>query len=353
MNIISNYSRDAQTDKPKPGSYEWWYFDAQSVDGYKIVVIFYEGNPFSSKYIHALQNGGGSTAEKYPAVSISVYQESRPVFYSFREVEPEQADFSSEMPFGKIDKCSFQGINHQARIEYKIELDQELSTGDSIRASLLFSNDIQSIPKFKSSGKNRGSHEWNLVLPSCHVLGEIKIDGYEKKEIAFNGLGYHDHNTGFEPLKKSFKEWYWGRYHLEDSTFIYYLMNRGDSWENRAWIIDKNGSLFECEDVEISSYSLSLFGFKSARVIECKAGDVEIFVQLDQVLDNGPFYQRFGGRLLLKNESGISESRGISEYIRPARIHQKIFRPLVNMRITYPGKIHWVQKNPHLYRWTW
>jgi carotenoid 1,2-hydratase len=31
----------------------------------------------------------------------------------------------------------------------------------------------------------------------------------------------------------------------------------------------------------------------------------------------------------------------------------KIFWPLVNMRIQYPGKTHWVQKSPRLYRWTW
>lgn len=353
MNIISNYSKDTQTDKPKPGSCEWWYFDAQSVDGYKIVVIFYEGNPFSRRYIHALENGGESTADFYPAISISVYQNGRPVFYSFREVEPDEAVFSSELPFGKIEKCSFEGMNHQARIEYKIELDQQLTNGDSIKASLLFSNDIQSMPKFHSSERSNHSHEWNLVLPSCHVRGEVKIDGYEKEVIKFNGLGYHDHNTGFEPLKNSFKEWYWGRYHLEDSTFIYYLMNRGNTWENKAWLIDKNGSVFECTNIEISNFGLSLFGLKTARVIECEAGDNKIFVQLDQVLDNGPFYQRFGGRLLFKNGNDVTESIGISEYIKPARIYQKLFRPLVNMRITYPGKVHWVQRSPHLYRWTW
>lgn len=353
MNIISNFSRDIRTDKHQPGSYEWWYFDAQSVEGYKVVVIFYEGNPFSRRYINALESGEKTTADQYPAISICVYQHGSPVFYSFREVEPESAEFSKEVPFGKIENCSFKGAHHQARIEYHIELDQQLANGDSIQAKLLFSNNIQSMPRFTDPKKNNEPHVWNLVLPSCHVHGEIKINGYFNEEITFKGLGYHDHNTGFEPLKDSFKEWYWGRYHLKDTTFVYYLMKRGNSWENEAWFIDKNGIVSDCQNIEMSDYSLSFFGLKTARVIECSYGDDKIFIQLDQVLDNGPFYQRFGGRLLLKHEKTVKEAIGISEYIKPGRIYQKLFRPLVNMRITYPGKIHWVQRSPHLYRWTW
>lgn len=353
MNIISNYSKDTQTDKQHPGSYEWWYFDAQSVDGYKIVVIFYEGNPFSRRYIQALKNGEQSTANQFPAISISVYQDGNPVYYSFLEVDEKAAVFSKELPYGRIKKSQFEGMNHQTRLEYNLELDQTLANGDSIRASLLFSSDIQSSPMFPVSENSDDSHEWNLVIPSCHVSGEIHIDGYHEEEIEFYGLGYHDHNTGFEPLKNSFKEWYWGRYHIKDSTFVYYLMNRGDSWENRAWLIDKNGTVTDFENIKMSNFGLSFFCLKTARVIECTAGDSKIFVQLDQMLDSGPFYQRFGGRLLLKDEESVKEVNGISEYIKPERIYHKLFQPLVNMRIAYPGRIHWVQKSPHIYRWTW
>ena len=353
MKIIANYSKDTQTEKPTPSSYEWWYFDAQSVDGYKIVVIFYEGNPFSKRYIRSIEKGENRSAAHYPAISISVYQNEKPIYYSFREVEPEFAEFSNEIPFGKIEECLFEGQNHQARIEYSLDLKQQLPNGDSINAQLLFSSDIQSVPNFPTDPNVSDAHVWNLVLPSCYVQGEIKIDGYQKKKIEFKGLGYHDHNTGFEPLKDSFEEWYWGRYHLKDLTLVYYLMNRGNSWEYKAWLIHKNGTVRNCRNFAISNYGLSFFGLKTGRVIEGSVDDSEIFVQLDQILDNGPFYQRFGGRMLLKSEGKVKEAKGISEYIKPSRIHQKLFRPLVNMRIIYPGKIHWVQRSPHLYRWTW
>lgn len=353
MNIISNYSKDTKTEKNNSGSYEWWYFDAQSADGYKFVVIFYEGNPFSRRYIQSQENGGSETADQFPAISISVYKGDRPIYYSFREVEPVSADFSSFLPKGRIKKNVFEGAVHQTRLEYHLRLDQTLANGDSVKANLIFSTDFQSQPLCSGGESQSESHEWNLVMPSSHVQGEIQIAGYHQEKIEFNGLGYHDHNVGFKPLKESFTEWYWGRYHLGNSTFVYYLMNKKGDWERKAWLIDKSGYVLDCEDIEMENYGLSFFGLRTARVIHARVGGIKIYLQLDEVLDSGPFYQRFGGRLLMKSNEEVEESRGISEYIKPERIYDKIYWPLVNMRIAYPGKDHWVQKSPVLYRWTW
>lgn len=353
MNIISNYSKDTKTKKKVPGSYEWWYFDAQSADGYKIVVIFFEGNPFSRRYIQALENGISPKAEQYPAISISVYKCDQPIYYSFREVDTQSADFLTDLPTGCIENNRFEGEVEQMRVEYSLYLDQTLPNGDSIKADLRFITDLQSKSHFPVSDSVSATHEWNLVMPLGHVHGSIRISGYYEEEIEFNGLGYHDHNLGFEPLKESFTEWYWGRYHLEDFTFVYYVMNKKDSWQNKAWLIDKRGGVEVCENVEMSNYGLSLFGLKTARVIQAQAGKSKIYVQLDETLETGPFYQRFGGRLLMSSGEGVDEARGISEYIKPGRIFDKKFWPLVNMRIAYPGEQHWVQKSPILYRWTW
>lgn len=353
MNIISNYSKDTKTEKKVPGSYEWWYFDAQSSDGYKFVIIFYEGNPFSRRYIQAQEDDSSALAEHYPALSISFYKGDKPIYYGFREVDFQSAEFSRELPKGNVGKNQFEGRKNQTRLEYIIHLNQTLSNGDSIKANLTFSADQQSQPFYTSSEKHSEHHEWNLVMPSSHVKGNIHISGYHEEEIDFKGLGYHDHNVGFESLKESFKEWYWGRYHLENSTFVYYLMNIKGDWEKRAWLIDKRGKIQQCNEVRMSNHGLSIFGLRTARVIQVQTKNSEIYVQLDEILDSGPFYQRFGGRLLMKSDEGVKETRGISEYINPERIYNKIYWPLVNMRIAYPGKDHWVQKSPVLYRWTW
>ncbi|MDZ7719516.1 MAG: hypothetical protein U5K72_11930 [Balneolaceae bacterium] len=353
MNIISNYSKDTKTEKKVPGSYEWWYFDAQSSDGYKFVIIFYEGNPFSRRYILAQENDSSVVAEQYPAISISVYKDDKPIYYSFTETNFQAAKFSSELPKGNVGKNQFESSKNQTRLEYYIHLNQTLSNGDSIKANLIFSADQESQPFYPSSEKHSENHEWNLVMPSSYVKGDIHLSGYYKEDIEFKGLGYHDHNVGFEPMKESFKEWYWGRYHLENSTFVYYLMNKKDKWEKKAWLIDKRGEIVRCNDVRMSNHGLSIFGLRTARVIQAQSKGSELYVQLDETLDSGPFYQRFGGRLLMKSTEGVQESRGISEYIKPERIYDKKYWPIVNMRIAYPDEQHWVQKSPVLYRWTW
>lgn len=353
MNIISNYLKDTKTEKKRSGSYEWWYFDAQSVDGYKFVVIFYDGNPFSRRYIQMLENGISPEAGQFPALSISVYKGNRPIYYSFHEVEADSAEFSSELPKGRVEKNRFEGAAHQTRLDYHLILDQKLVNGDSIKADLTFRADLKTQPFSSGSDSEPGSHEWNLVMSSAHVQGEIQISGYYQENIEFNGLGYHDHNVGFEPMKESFTEWYWGRYHLDDSTFVYYLMNMKGNWEKKAWMIDKSGGVLACEDVVMDNFELSFFGLRTARVIKAEVEGNKIYIQLDETLDSGPFYQRFGGRFLMDSNVRVEESRGISEYIKPGRIYDKLYWPLVNMRIAYPGRDHWVQKSPILYRWTW
>lgn len=397
MKIISDFNKDVRSPHKVPGSYEWWYFDAVSENGLSIVVIFYDGNPFSRRYIESLKNGKMLPPSDFPAITISVYKKGVPLFYSFEEMKPEQGVFSDEEPHGRVGKNIFllnqQGGNSRS---YLLQLDQELPCGDHLTATLELAfhpevslhgqlndradggsheieedlsefNDYPSEIEEGSSGFNdyahkleKGSvgvdkefsgHEWNLVVPRGDVSGSLNLNG---TVYDFRGTGYHDHNTGVEPLKESFNEWYWGRYHMEEETLIYYLMLGESGWENRAWILKRDGTLLtdritcHLEDLEYN-----LFGLHSARKIVFKSEAGEWLVQKSNRIDNGPFYQRFEGRLLGNHRGKLIRGHGFSEYIKPSRIYTRLFWPLVNMRINYPGEPHWVQKNRRLYRWTW
>ena len=94
MQIFSNPDRDISTPKSTPGSYEWWYFDAISADNqYSLAIIFYEGNPFSRRYMDAIERNENDRANAYPAISISIYKSGEPIFYSFEEVPRGDAVF--------------------------------------------------------------------------------------------------------------------------------------------------------------------------------------------------------------------------------------------------------------------
>jgi carotenoid 1,2-hydratase len=355
MKIISGFSEDTQSDKPKPGGYEWWYFDAQSDDGYSVVIIFYDGNPFSRRYIRSIEMNDGKKASDYPAISVSVYKNGKPLFYSFEEFEPEKSFFSGIMPKGETGLNSFEGRTQDNEIIYEVILNQKVANGDQLKGKLYFkSGPFEFGDQAPPALKQTNDHTWNLVMPFCEVSGQLEITGYKNYSINFEGIGYHDHNSGYEPMKESFDEWYWGRYHLNDDTLIYYLMNQRNTWNKKAWLIDKNGRVSEFDElIQITDTGFNSFGLRSARKIELAGSGAKAVLHKDRVIDSGPFYQRFEGRLLIKKGNVIQEGRGISEYIRPDRIYNKLFWPLVNMRIRYPGKPNWVQKSPRLYRWTW
>lgn len=354
MNIISSFREDTQSDKPKPGCYEWWYFDARSSDGYTTVIIFYDGNPFSRRYIESIERNYGKTASDFPAISISVYKNGIPLFYSFEEFSPKVSFFSVTSPKGNTGLSHFEGKIKNGQITYEVTLNQKVANGDSITGKLLFTSANFDFG-LKQGRLNRGQndHTWNLVAPAADVKGNLLITGFRNHNIHFEGMGYHDHNFGNEPMRESFEEWYWGRYHLDEITLVYYLMNQKNHWNKKAWVIDKDGLVSEFDDISITDSEYNPFGLWSARKIEFSGNRTTAVLQKDKVIDNGPFYQRFEGRLLLNSDDKLSECRGVSEYIKPERIYRKLFWPLVNMRITYPGKPHWVQKNPRLYRWTW
>lgn len=356
MQILSDFNKDTQTQRKESGSYEWWYFDLLTTDGYSVVIIFYEGNPFSRRYISELNHGQSASPGNYPAISLSVYKQGKPLFYLFDECEPSDAGFSSEQPEGFVKGNSFKGESTSDGYRYSIRLNQELPSGDKIDASLSFlCNKWDAAALLNQTAQIGEDHIWNLISPRCGVIGEIKIWGYKEYEMDIEGIGYHDHNVGFEPMKDSFTEWYWGRYHLPNSTLVYYLMNEHNKWKYKAWLITEGEKIRSLKtQIDVSDLQTNMFGLKSSRVFTFFDDETELFLQKDRVTDNGPFYQRFEGRLIAKSGGDtIEECRGISEYIYPSRIYDKRFWPLVNMRIAYPGKKHWVQKNPVLYRWTW
>ncbi|PWN07482.1 hypothetical protein [Rhodohalobacter mucosus] len=362
MHQYSDFSRDVQTEKKLPGSYEWWYFDAVSDDGYALVVIFYDGNPFSRRYIKALESSlsdENGVASNYPAVSISVYKDGKHIFYSFEEVEPGMALFSSALPEVSIAGNTLRGKRDDNGLCYHLSLDQMLPNGDRLTGNLDFisnPDDASGLSVFQKNASGRAeteSHEWNLVQPKAEVTGSLIISGYRKEQITFRGTGYHDHNLGREPMKESFEEWYWGRYHFEGCTLVYYLMKEHGIWKKNAWLLGSSCDECEIGISDMGDFGVNPFGLNTARMLQFAGNNISIYLHKDRVADSGPFYQRFLGRAIMKNGNTIQEAKGISEYIRPGRIYNKLFWPLVNMRITYPGKKHWVQKSPVLYRWTW
>ncbi|MCH8488282.1 MAG: hypothetical protein LAT75_15585 [Candidatus Cyclonatronum sp.] len=374
MKITSDFKFDMPAPKDTAGSYEWWYFDAADDNQeWHIVVIFYDGCPFSTRYNKAWAAADPEALPwKHPAITISLYYKGRPVFYSMSEYPPDEAVFSEDEGYGNslrilIGRNELLLTKTGSTLRHELRLDESLPSGDALRGSLLFESEVPPRDLFgvlpvdvDAYAADEGpGHGWNLTQPRAKVEGRLThTDAITGESSHFwNGTGYHDHNLGREPMKMEFRDWYWGRIHFPKHTLVYYLMNAGGSLSYKGWLLDGSNSLKNTfESGSLGSFAANAFLLRAARTIELKAADGSmVMLQHSQLLDSGPFYYRFltDGLLNLESDNKLVKATGIGEYIRPERIHNSLYWPLVHMRYRYTESPHWVQRSPTMYRWTW
>lgn len=355
MNISTDLDHVSPDPNKPPSGYEWWYFDGLSMDGtYGFVVIFYHDNPFSTNKIRKLEKDPYKK-EFHPAISVSIYRNKKTIYYSFLEFKEDEFNWDKDGLKLSIQNNFFQYDLKGNRFSFEMKLDQELASGHKINGTIKGSGGLS--PSSLINSESTDQHRWNLLLPVFDFESELMINGLDGKDhMMTEGKGYHDHNTGNEPMKESFKEWYWGRYHCKDFTLIYYLMEKHGSQQLEAWMIDaENQSVLEyLTEADWSYKSRNWFGLNSARKIELNSPQVSVNIQLKDKIDDGPFYQRFIGDSIVNYNGQVYAAHGISEYIYPENIHNKVFWPLVHMRLRYMDQApHWVQRSSLMYPWTW
>ncbi|NGP88075.1 hypothetical protein [Fodinibius halophilus] len=361
MNVLSDFNKDARHTPRRSGGYEWWYFDGLSHDEkYGFVIIFYEGNPFSTRYNRALGDSKEPLPSAYPAISISIYEEGKPIYYSFTEFDEADCSFSEEHPHIQMGAHYMESHQEEDTLVYEITLAETLASGDQLDGTVKFESQYSESDLFSERSDDEQGHMWNLVQPRAHCKANLNISepGEEERQIVFEGRGYHDHNNGNEPMCNEFIDWYWGRIHFDYATLVYYVMNHHEGERHCAWLLsDDNSTVIETfDEVSLADKGWTLFGLKAARKVGLRSERGEVQVQHSRVLDNGPFYQRYQSDAFLRlaDEEIVEKKQGICEYIYPNRIYSRIFWPFVDMRIRYKKeKPHWVQRSKRLYRWTW
>lgn len=357
MNISTKYINDFPKQNKPSGAYEWWYFDAMSVCGnWGVVIIFYQGNPFSPHYIQAMEKKG-SLPDEFPALSISVYHHDKTEYYAFLDFWKDEFSWDEESRTLKIGKNNFSISENDKELTYYIELDQALVSGHSIKAKLIFESKFISNNVFKTSFNNDVNHQWDLSQPVATVGGSMLISAKAGKiEMEFDGIGYHDHNVGMRPMKDDFKSWYWGRCHFKNHILIYYALNGHVDTQYEGWLLDRKSLKLvqKYDEFTFKKYKRSLFGLTFASTIALFGPTSKIYINQNKLVDNGPFYQRFNSTFLLKHNGKVFRAKGFTEYIVPSRIYLKRFWPAVYMRLrNLKSKPHWVQKIKTLYEWTW
>src|SRR5690625_6168822 len=78
-----------------------------SNNGLAVVIIFCGGTRLSRRYLQAEERGDKPPPSDFPGITISICRDGKPLFYSFEEVLPDQAEFSENEPSGRVRENSF------------------------------------------------------------------------------------------------------------------------------------------------------------------------------------------------------------------------------------------------------
>jgi CrtC N-terminal lipocalin domain len=187
---IAQWEDGARTDN-RPGTYEWWYFDAHLDDGSKLVVVFMNkdlvtpNRPLSPMLRVSLDLPDGRSYEKVLNLPPGEWSAAR-----------DRADV-------RIGGNRFEGDLHEYRIQ---------ATAEEVSVDVTLTGQI---PPWRPGtghmlfGPERDlEFAWLPSVPQGSVTGSYSVDGVTTQ---VTGVGYHDHNWGNVGIVKIIHDWYWAR----------------------------------------------------------------------------------------------------------------------------------------------
>ncbi|TMB48833.1 MAG: hydroxyneurosporene dehydrogenase [Chloroflexi bacterium] len=187
---IKAWEDGARTDD-RPGTYEWWYFDAHLDDGAKLVVVFDDKDlatpqkPLDPTILLNLDLPDGRSFEKVVKFDPASWSSAR----DHADVRIGDNRFSGDLSTYRITATLDE-------IAVDVTLEGEVPPWRPETGFMLFGAD------------RTREFAWLPSVPKGKVTARYSIGG-ERHESA--GIGYHDHNWGNVGLMEVIHDWYWAR----------------------------------------------------------------------------------------------------------------------------------------------
>lgn len=327
MHVISGLHNDVCHHLDGSGAYEWWYADALDESAeWGVVAILFRGMPMSPDYL-------ANPAEMHAGYALSVYHRGVRVAFAFGRHVLEESTFSQDclevrMPSAMMVQqgdainvhvdapCGNDG--RRARVEMRLHVPEKLqSVGEPFA--------------------ERWNHGWVLAGP--RLTADVSIQIHEQHgcvvDETFTATAYHDHNMGRRAMSADFGDWYWGRVHAKDQTFVYLITQR--SADNVTWFgrVHHDGRIESFSDVKVHMRDrrISLMGLTFYRTVQVSgvapSGEqVRVTCENRHACEDGPFYQRYLSRWQLE---GSDIGTGMSEYMDVQRLAKPWIRPFLRL----------------------
>ncbi|NTV02414.1 MAG: carotenoid 1,2-hydratase [Chlorobiaceae bacterium] len=356
MDITTDSAQEVWHRLDDPGSYEWWYFDAEDErQGISLVFIWFDGFPFSPFYMRhydqwrSRRRGESPRPGHYAGFSFQMYENGREVVNFIRE--------GQDAEFG----CGPSGVGVRFgnnRFEYDGPTDMFLlsvdfefpARGKRVKGSFTFRPRHRFDYRRRHNGVESGAHrhQWLLSVPKADVEGELVIDGHPtggRSSIRFDGRGYHDHNLGTMPMHEYYGRWYWGRVFAGRYDLVYYVVFFRDPGITPLAVAlvndNETGRQHILDQLSFREEQMAkgVFAPFHGRELRFAAEGFSLEVSHRRVLDAGPFYLRFSSNYSLRLDGeDVDAAEGISEFLNPAALRSPVMRFFTSSRVLRDGE---------------
>jgi hypothetical protein len=175
----------------RPGTFEWWYFDAHLDDGAKLVVVF------STKEFTAIDK------PLAPTVRIDLTLPDGTTVEKLAELDPRTFSAATDSCEVRIGENLFAGDLHTYTIRARV---------DEVRLEVTLTGQV---PAWRPEtgywyfGERDESYfAWLPSVPQGLVEATYSVGEHTSTTT---GVGYHDHNWGNTMMPKLMHHWYWAR----------------------------------------------------------------------------------------------------------------------------------------------
>lgn len=325
MHVLSGIPNDHCHQLNGPGAYEWWYVDAVDAAGeWGVVLIMFRGMPMSPDYLR-------DPASMHGGYALSVYHRGVRLAFAFGGHPLSSCDYSSETPNIVMPTARFLADRQQTVMEI------DAPCGADARRARVHVRMPAAGGHGTSPDALLDAHAWILAAARMQASITIEIDESDGPKVrhAFEALAYHDHNLGSRAMQSDFHDWYWGRVHARDATYVFLATRR--SVDTMLWFgrVMPDGMVVQFHDVcmDLKKPMVSMFGLFHHRRIILSGTDEsgrrhEVECSNGEVCEDGPFYQRYISSWRIGNDE---RAFGMSEYMNVHRLSKPWIRPFLRL----------------------
>ena len=329
---ISSPQSTINPDLPaKGGGFLWWYADLLDDQGNGIVLIWSLNLPFLPDVSYGLRAGDRPVPAQHPSLNIVVHKEGKPAFYLLQQHGPGEWEWDpagGTWRVGATRICLKGSTKGRARLEATLDCSVP-ETGERLTGTVV----VEGARRLAGDTVRTGSvHLWCPLITATEGNADL---AWGDQRLQVTGRAYVDRNESPVGLTElGIDRWWWGRLPFSDHELIWYRLDSKDpavpSTQFLLRVEPDGQSRLSEGGIALGPTQTGWYGLSYPATLDLTEADgTAVRVQVQEVTDDGPFYQRF----VVVAERGGERVHGVAELVVPDRIALPGMRRLIDMKV--------------------